>query len=64
MAVDFGDDIGLAEKEQTILLEPSSTVRLERTIMPPQDQAPVKDAYLESMSMLALGELIWLATRL
>ncbi|RZS15321.1 hypothetical protein BHM03_00047183 [Ensete ventricosum] len=64
MAVDFGDDIGLAEKEQIILLEPSSTVRLERTIMPPQDQAPVKDAYLESMSMLALGELIWLATRL
>ncbi|RWV92148.1 hypothetical protein BHE74_00044833 [Ensete ventricosum] len=50
-AVDFGGDVSLVEKEQTILLEPSSTVRLDRTIMPPQDQAPVKDVDLEAMLM-------------
>ncbi|RZR96670.1 hypothetical protein BHM03_00025746 [Ensete ventricosum] len=49
--VDFDDDVSLAEKEQTILLEPSSTFRLDQTIMPPQDQAPMKYADLEPMPM-------------
>ncbi|RWV80885.1 hypothetical protein GW17_00057767, partial [Ensete ventricosum] len=51
MAVDFDGDVSLAEKEQTILLEPSLKIRLDRTIMPPQDQAPVKNVDLELMSM-------------
>ncbi|RWV98015.1 hypothetical protein GW17_00039165 [Ensete ventricosum] len=51
MTVDFDDDVRLAEKEQTILLEPSSKIRLDRTIMPPQDQTPVKNADLELMPM-------------
>ncbi|RWV77635.1 hypothetical protein GW17_00061510 [Ensete ventricosum] len=51
MAIDFGGDVSLAKKEQMILLEPSSIVRLDQTIMPPQDQAPMKDTDLELMSM-------------
>ncbi|RWW26833.1 hypothetical protein BHE74_00029875 [Ensete ventricosum] len=51
MAIDFDDDISLVEKEQTILLKRSSKILLDRTIMPPQDQAPVKDADLEQRPM-------------
>ncbi|RZS14493.1 hypothetical protein BHM03_00046185 [Ensete ventricosum] len=51
MANDFDGNISLVEKEQTILPEPSSKIRFDRTIMPPQDQAPVKDADLEPMPM-------------
>ncbi|RWW56318.1 hypothetical protein BHE74_00036976 [Ensete ventricosum] len=50
--VDFDGDVSLAEKEQTILLEPSLKIRLDWTIMPPQDQAPVKDTNLEPISRL------------
>ncbi|RWW07762.1 hypothetical protein GW17_00028839 [Ensete ventricosum] len=51
MAVNFDGDVSLAEKEQTILLEASSIVRLDQTIMPPQDQAPMNDANLEPIPM-------------
>ncbi|RRT70637.1 hypothetical protein B296_00020778 [Ensete ventricosum] len=51
MAIDFDGNISLVEKEQTILLESSSKIRFDRTIMPPQDQALVKDADLEPMPM-------------
>ncbi|RZS19776.1 hypothetical protein BHM03_00052199 [Ensete ventricosum] len=51
MAINFDDDISLVEKEQTILLERSSKIRLNRTIMPPRDQAPVKDVDLEQRLM-------------
>ncbi|RRT68065.1 hypothetical protein B296_00011729 [Ensete ventricosum] len=33
MAIDFDSDISLVEKEQTILLEPSSKIRLDQTII-------------------------------
>ncbi|RWV82811.1 hypothetical protein GW17_00055655 [Ensete ventricosum] len=33
--VDFDSDVSLAEKELTILLEPSLKIRLDQTIMPP-----------------------------
>ncbi|RRT37873.1 hypothetical protein B296_00058076 [Ensete ventricosum] len=49
--VDFDSDVSLAEKEQTNLLEPSSIIRLDHTIMPSQDQAPANDIDLEPMSM-------------
>ncbi|RWW28011.1 hypothetical protein BHE74_00017643 [Ensete ventricosum] len=49
--VDFYSDISLAKKEQTILLEPSSKIRLDQTIMTPQDQALVNDANLELVPM-------------
>ncbi|RWW34607.1 hypothetical protein GW17_00000621 [Ensete ventricosum] len=45
-AVDFDGDVSLAEKEQSILLEPSSIIRLDQIIMPPQDQVPVNDQIL------------------
>ncbi|RWV82503.1 hypothetical protein GW17_00055996 [Ensete ventricosum] len=51
MVIDFDDDISLVEREQTILLKRSSKIRLDRTIMPPQDQAPMKDVDLEQRLM-------------
>ncbi|RRT52423.1 hypothetical protein B296_00017132 [Ensete ventricosum] len=48
MIVDFDGDVSLAKKE-TIMLEPSSKIRLDRTIMPLYDQALVKDINLELM---------------
>ncbi|RWW41610.1 hypothetical protein BHE74_00052891 [Ensete ventricosum] len=46
MIVDFDGDVSLAKKE-TIMLEPSSKIRLDRTIMPLYDQALMKDVNLE-----------------